>query len=133
MSNARPTTRDRPLRDQVAVVAGATRGAGRGIALAKSSVVRLGYAMASDLHAHRVTALTVTPGFLRSEAMLDELGVTEERWRDAVAKDPYFAESETPCYVGRAVAALAADPGVSSKSGGDPPRSGTRPRVDSAP
>ena len=85
--------------------------------LAKSSVIRLGYAMASELHAHRVTALTVTPGFLRSEAVLDQLGVTEERWRDAVAQDPYFAESETPCYVGRAVAALAADPGVSSKSG----------------
>ena len=86
--------------------------------LAKSSVIRLGYALASELHAHRVTALTVTPAFLRSEAVLDQLGVTEERWRDAVAQDPYFAESETPCYIGRAVAALAAGPGVSSKSGG---------------
>ena len=74
--------------------------------------------MASELHAHRVTALTVTPGYLRSEAMLDQWGVTEEHWRDAIAKDPYFAESETPCYVGRAVAALAADPEVSSKCGG---------------
>lgn len=85
--------------------------------LAKSSVVRLGYAMAADLHAHGVTALTVTPGFLRSEAVLDQCGVTEANWRDAVVTDPYFAESETPCYVGRAVAALAADRAVSSKAG----------------
>ena len=86
--------------------------------LAKSAVIRLGYAMASDLDGHRVTALTVTPGYLRSEAVLDEWGVTEENWRDAVSKDPYFAESETPCYVGRAIAALAGDPQVASKSGG---------------
>jgi NAD(P)-dependent dehydrogenase (short-subunit alcohol dehydrogenase family) len=86
--------------------------------LAKSSVIRLGYAMASDLQSHRVTALTVTPGYLRSEAVLDECGVTEQNWRDAIATDQYFAESETPCFVGRAVAALAADPNVSAKSGG---------------
>ena len=86
--------------------------------LAKNAVIRLAYAMAADLHAHRVTALALTPGFLRSEAVLDHFGVTEENWRDAIAKDPYFAESETPCFVGRAVAALAADPNVGDKSGG---------------
>jgi len=160
VSTARPTMPDQPLRNQVAVVAGTTRWAGRGIArmlgaagatvyctgrsvrgqpatgtrpetiedtaelvteeggrglivevtdgdtlgyrgslfydLAKSSVIRLGYAMASVLHAHRVTALTVTPRYLRSDAVLDQWGVTEKRWRDAIAKDPYFAESETP-------------------------------------
>ena len=85
--------------------------------LAKNAVVRLAYAMAGDLHAHRVTALAVTPGFLRSEHVLDHFDVTEANWRDAIDKDPYFAESETPCYVGRAVAALAADPHVAQKSG----------------
>ena len=86
--------------------------------LAKISTIRLGYAMASELHAHRVTALTVTPEFLRSEAMLDGFGVTEENWRDAIEQDSFFEESETPCYMGRGVAALAADPDVASKSGG---------------
>ena len=65
--------------------------------LAKNAVIRLAYAMAADLHGHRVTALALTPGFLRSEAVLDHFGVTEENWRDAIGKDPYFAESETPC------------------------------------
>ena len=86
--------------------------------LAKNAVIRLAYAMAADLHAHRVTALAITPGFLRSEAVLEHFGVTEDNWRDAIQKDEYFAESETPCYVGRAIAALAADPNVGAKSGG---------------
>jgi len=86
--------------------------------LAKNAVVRLAYAMAADLHPHGVTALAITPGFLRSEAVLDHFDVTEADWRDAVEKDEYFAESETPCYVGRAIAALAADPNVAEKSGG---------------
>ena len=86
--------------------------------LAKNATIRLGYAMACDLRKHDITALTVTPGFLRSEAMLDGFEVTEENWRDAIEKDPYFAESETPCFLGRGVAALAADPGVASKRGG---------------
>ena len=86
--------------------------------LAKNAVIRLAYAMAGDLHAHRVTALAVTPGFLRSEHVLDHFGVTEANWRDAIEKDPYFAESETPCYVGRAVAALAADPDVGRRRAG---------------
>ena len=86
--------------------------------LAKNAVIRLAHAMAADLHTHRVTALAITPGFLRSEAALDTFGVTEANWRDAIEKDPYFAGSETPCLVGRAVAALAADPNVGAKSGG---------------
>ena len=58
--------------------------------------------MAADLHAHRVTALAITPGFLRSEAVLAAFGVTEANWRNGIETDPYFAESETPCFVGRA-------------------------------
>lgn len=85
--------------------------------LAKASAIRLAYAMAAELRNRNVVALALTPGFLRSEAMLDEFGVTEANWRDAIAKNPDFAESETPAYVGRAVAALAADPNVAVKAG----------------
>lgn len=86
--------------------------------LAKNQVIRLAYAMAAELGPRGITALAVTPGFLRSEAMLDGLGVTEQTWRDAADKEMGFSESETPCYVGRAVAALAADPNVHAKAGG---------------
>jgi NAD(P)-dependent dehydrogenase (short-subunit alcohol dehydrogenase family) len=86
--------------------------------LAKLSVIRLATAMAEELAPHGVTALAVTPGFLRSEAMLDHFGVTAGTWRDAIAKDPHFAASETPAFVGRAVAALAADPDVHRRTGG---------------
>jgi NAD(P)-dependent dehydrogenase (short-subunit alcohol dehydrogenase family) len=85
--------------------------------LVKSTVNRMAYAMAWDLLGTGVTALALCPGFLRSEAVLDHLGVTEANWRDGVAKDPFFAESETPFFVGRAVAALAADPEVNRKAG----------------
>jgi NAD(P)-dependent dehydrogenase (short-subunit alcohol dehydrogenase family) len=85
--------------------------------LVKSAVNRLGYAMAWDLMGTGVTALTVCPCFLRSEAMLENFGVTEANWRDGAARDPFFAESETPFFVGRAVAALAADPKVRRKAG----------------
>ncbi|MCB1692145.1 MAG: SDR family NAD(P)-dependent oxidoreductase [Pseudomonadales bacterium] len=85
--------------------------------LIKISNIRLGYAMAHDLVRDGVTALSLTPGFLRSEAMLEIMGVTEENWRDAIEKDPFFAESETPCFVGRAVVGLATDPNVRSKAG----------------
>ena len=85
--------------------------------LAKVSAIRLAYAMASELRRHQVVALALTPGFLRSEAMLDGFGVSEANWRDAIAKNPDFAESETPAYVGRAVAALASDPNVALKAG----------------
>jgi NAD(P)-dependent dehydrogenase (short-subunit alcohol dehydrogenase family) len=85
--------------------------------LVKNTVNRLGYAMAWDLYGTGVTALTVCPGFLRSEAVLDHFGVAEANWRDAIAKDPFFAESESPFFVGRAVAALAADPEVYRRAG----------------
>ena len=87
--------------------------------LAKIAVVHLAEAMASDLKeaGKNVTALALTPGFLRSEMMLENFGVTEDNWCDAIAKDPAFARSETLRYLGRAVAALASDPEVHSKAG----------------
>ena len=85
--------------------------------LVKASVNRLGYAMAWDLVGTGVTALTVSPGFLRSEAILEGFGVTEANWREAIAKSSDFAYSETPRYIGRGVAALAADPRVGDKAG----------------
>lgn len=85
--------------------------------LVKSSVIRIARAQAEELAPHGVTAVALTPGFLRSEAMLEHFGVTEATWREAVAADPHFALSETPAYVGRAVAALAADPRVERWSG----------------
>jgi NAD(P)-dependent dehydrogenase (short-subunit alcohol dehydrogenase family) len=85
--------------------------------LAKISAIHLAQALAKDLHPYNVTALAVTPGFLRSEAMLDYFGVTEATWRDAVKQDPHFVASETPFYIGKAVAALASDPHVADKSG----------------
>jgi len=86
--------------------------------LIKTSVTRLGWAMAEELRPHGVAALTVTPGFMRTEAMLDGFGVTEANWRDGAKRDASFLYSETPLYVGRAIAALAADPEVLAKSGG---------------
>lgn len=85
--------------------------------LAKYSMLRLAQGEAEELRPHGVTVLALTPGFLRSEAMLDHFGVTEERWRDGIAKDRHFAASETPRFVGRAVVALAGDPGVARFSG----------------
>lgn len=85
--------------------------------LAKASVNRLALAQAEDLRPFGVAAVGLTPGFLRSEAMLDHFGVTEANWRDATAKDPHFIASETPAYVGRAVVALASDPRIMAKSG----------------
>jgi NAD(P)-dependent dehydrogenase (short-subunit alcohol dehydrogenase family) len=85
--------------------------------LVKISVIRLAMIMAYELRKTQVTALALTPGFLRSEAMLDNFGVKEENWRDGGKTDPNFLHSETPLYVGRAVAALAADPKVKKKSG----------------
>jgi NAD(P)-dependent dehydrogenase (short-subunit alcohol dehydrogenase family) len=86
--------------------------------LVKTSVIRLALAQAVELRQHRVAALALTPGFLRSEEMLDHFGVSEETWRDAIQKDPHFAASETPSFIGRAVVALAADPDVLSRTGG---------------
>jgi NAD(P)-dependent dehydrogenase (short-subunit alcohol dehydrogenase family) len=78
--------------------------------LAKSAVLRLAAAQARELAAHGATAVALTPGWLRSEMMLEAFGVTEETWRDALVTQPHFAISESPRFVGRAVAALAADP-----------------------
>ena len=75
--------------------------------LVKTSVIRLAFAMAYELRKRNIAAVAVTPGFLRSEQMLDHFGVTEANWRDAGEKEPDFLESETPLFVGRAVAALA--------------------------
>jgi NAD(P)-dependent dehydrogenase (short-subunit alcohol dehydrogenase family) len=86
--------------------------------LAKSTVIRLAANTAEELHGYGVAAVALTPGFLRSEAVLDHFGVSAERWHDAVAHDPHFAASETPAYIGRAVVALAADPDVMRRSGG---------------
>jgi NAD(P)-dependent dehydrogenase (short-subunit alcohol dehydrogenase family) len=83
----------------------------------KTSVIRIAFALATEFHKYGVTALAVTPGFIRSEAMLEHLGVTEENWRDGARKHPSFIESETPLFVGRCVAALAADPEVRRKTG----------------
>jgi NAD(P)-dependent dehydrogenase (short-subunit alcohol dehydrogenase family) len=85
--------------------------------LVKSAIIRLAKGQAAELEPHGVTALALTPGFLRSEAMLDHFGVTADTWRAAIEKDRHFAASETPAYIGRAVAALAADPDVSRFAG----------------
>jgi NAD(P)-dependent dehydrogenase (short-subunit alcohol dehydrogenase family) len=78
--------------------------------LAKVAVTRLAWAHARDLTPHGATSVSVTPGWLRSEMMLEAFGVTEDNWRDATTRVPHFVISETPRFVGRAVAALAADP-----------------------
>jgi NAD(P)-dependent dehydrogenase (short-subunit alcohol dehydrogenase family) len=72
---------------------------------------------AAALEPHGIAVMSVTPGFLRSESMLQHFGVTEANWRDAGKKDKNFLESESPLYVGRAVAALAADPHVLDRTG----------------
>jgi NAD(P)-dependent dehydrogenase (short-subunit alcohol dehydrogenase family) len=78
--------------------------------LAKAAVGRMAFALAHELGPHGATAVSLSPGWLRSEAMLDGFGVTEANWLDATVAQPHFAISETPTYVGRAVAALAGDP-----------------------
>jgi NAD(P)-dependent dehydrogenase (short-subunit alcohol dehydrogenase family) len=85
--------------------------------LVKTAVIRMAFALSQELKDRGVTALAVTPGFLRSEWMLDHFGVTEANWRDAAKKVKEFIASETPLFVGRCVAALAADPDVAKKSG----------------
>ncbi len=92
--------------------------------LAKVSVNRMAWAHAKDLAKHAASAVSITPGWLRSEMMLEHFGVREDNWRDATKNVPHFVISETPRFVGRAVAALAADPhrarfnGQSLSSGG---------------
>ncbi len=85
--------------------------------LAKVSAIRLALVQADELGPHGATALSLTPGWLRSEMMLEGFGVTEDNWRDATTEQPHFCISESPHYVGRAVAALAADPEVARWNG----------------
>ena len=87
------------------------------VEVAKTAVKRTEFALAHELRPHGGTAVSLTPGWLRSEAMLEAYGVTEETWREATRRSPHFAISETPAFVGRAVAALAQDPNVSRWNG----------------
>jgi NAD(P)-dependent dehydrogenase (short-subunit alcohol dehydrogenase family) len=91
--------------------------------LVESALKRIAYSLAEELAPHGVAAVAVTPGFMRTEAILEEYGVTESNWRDAAETNAQaqrfgFIQSESPCFVGRAVAALAADADVRSRSGG---------------
>jgi NAD(P)-dependent dehydrogenase (short-subunit alcohol dehydrogenase family) len=83
----------------------------------KRSVMKMAELLAPELRPHGIATVAVTPGFLRSEAMLQHFGVTEENWRDGAKADPFFAGSESPFYVGRAIAALAADRKLMLKTG----------------
>ncbi|MFD9723106.1 SDR family oxidoreductase [Streptomyces sp. NPDC059072] len=85
--------------------------------IAKSAVLRMAFALGHEVGPRGATAVALTPGWMRSEMMLDAFGVKESNWRDALTAVPHFAISETPSYVGRAVAALAADPDVSRWNG----------------
>lgn len=86
---------------------------------AKNAVLRLAFSQAEELKPFGCTAVALTPGWMRSELMLEHFGVTEANWRDAAARQPHFAAiSESPRFVGRAVAALAADPDVNRRTGG---------------
>ena len=85
--------------------------------LAKTAAIRLAFSQAKELEPHGATAIAITPGWLRSEAMLEIMGVTEENWREG--RNPHFAAiSESPRYVGRAIAAIAADPDKHRHTGG---------------
>jgi NAD(P)-dependent dehydrogenase (short-subunit alcohol dehydrogenase family) len=87
--------------------------------LAKTAVTRLAFAQGQELAPHGCTAVALTPGWMRSEMMLDIYQVTEATWRDATVGSPHFtAISESPRFVGRAVAALAADPQLHRRNGG---------------
>lgn len=87
--------------------------------LAKSAVLRLAFSQAEELKPFGCTALALTPGWMRSEMMLEHYGVTEANWRDGAVINPHFAAiSESPRFVGRAVAALAADPELRLRNGG---------------
>jgi NAD(P)-dependent dehydrogenase (short-subunit alcohol dehydrogenase family) len=83
----------------------------------KTAITRMGKMLSEEVRPRGLTSVSLTPGFLRSEEMLDHFGVTEATWRDGIAQDRWFAISETPRYIGRAVVALASDPEVSRWSG----------------
>src|SRR5690606_8091825 len=84
---------------------------------AKTSVTRMAWALAQELAPHQCAALALTPGWMRSEIMLEHYGVSEANWREATKTTPHFIISETPRYTGRAVAHLAGDPEVARWSG----------------
>ena len=86
--------------------------------LAKISNIHIAQAMAEDLKDYNITCIAVTPGFLRSEAMLDLFGVTEQNWQEGANKDPHFIASESPYYIGEAIRCLATDPNIAEKTGG---------------
>ncbi|MDQ0096251.1 hypothetical protein [Paeniglutamicibacter psychrophenolicus] len=87
--------------------------------LAKNAALRMAFTLSRELAPHRCSAVALSPGWLRSEMMLEAFGVDESNWRSATAEHGHFAAiSESPLFVGRAVAALAADPEVLSRSGG---------------
>jgi NAD(P)-dependent dehydrogenase (short-subunit alcohol dehydrogenase family) len=91
--------------------------------LFEATLKRIAFALAEELSVHNVTSVAITPGFLRTEAILEQFGVTEANWQDAAehnaqAKAFGFQESETPNFVGRGIAALAADPQRAELSGG---------------
>ena len=91
--------------------------------LFETCLKRLAYSLAEEMAPHGISAVALTPGFMRTEAILEQFGATEENWLEVAETNPEargygFAGSETPCFVGRAVAALAADPQVLKKSGG---------------
>ena len=85
--------------------------------IVKVAIARLGKMLHEEVKEHGITSVSLTPGFLRSEEMLENFGVTEENWRDGIAQDKWFAIAESPRYIGRAVAAMAADPEVARWSG----------------
>jgi NAD(P)-dependent dehydrogenase (short-subunit alcohol dehydrogenase family) len=77
--------------------------------IAKTSVIRMAWGLSREIADHGATAVALTPGWMRSESMLEHYGVTEHNWREGTKRTPHFCISETPRFVGRAVAALAAD------------------------
>jgi NAD(P)-dependent dehydrogenase (short-subunit alcohol dehydrogenase family) len=85
--------------------------------LAKTAVIRMAWGLSRELEEHGSTAVTITPGWMRSELMLEHHSVSEDNWRDATERTPHFCISESPRYVGRAVAALANDAEVSRWNG----------------
>ncbi|WP_405014891.1 SDR family oxidoreductase [Kitasatospora sp. NBC_01539] len=97
--------------------------------LAKNAPIRIAFGLGQELAEYGGTAVAVTPGWMRSEQMLAAFGVTEENWRDAVAREPDFAIAESPAYLARAVAALAADPGRAARWNGRSTSSGELARV----
>jgi NAD(P)-dependent dehydrogenase (short-subunit alcohol dehydrogenase family) len=85
--------------------------------LEKALNIRVARSLAQQLRGQNIAVVALTPGFMRSEEVLAHFGVTEANWRDAIPQDKYFAYSETPFYVGKAVVALACDPQIMARSG----------------